>query len=103
MTRLLSQFEYVVSQLTSITSGMTLGDVDLFSPEDLNQVLNWNNAIELEVVDRCVHDHFRSQVLLRPEAGPFCAWDGSLTYLQLETCRTKWLYTWSGKAFSRRF
>lgn len=82
---------------------MTLGDVDLFSPEDLNQVLNWNNAIELEVVDRCVHELFRSQVLLRPEAGAFRAWDGSLAYLQLETCRTNWLYTWSGKAFSRRF
>ena len=50
MTRLLSQFEYVVSQLTSTTSGMMLGDIDLFSLKDLNQVLNWNNSIELEAV-----------------------------------------------------
>ena len=89
MTRLLSQFEYVVSQLTSTTSGMTLGDIDLFSPEDLNQILNWTSSIELEVVDRCVHDLFRSQVLLRPEAEAVCAWDGSLTYLQLDNLSDK--------------
>ena len=84
MSRLLTQFEHVVTQLNSTASGKKVGDLDLFGPGDLQQVLKWNNDMQLEVVHDCVHNIFKSQVAIRPEAQALCAWDGSLTYLQLD-------------------
>ena len=84
MRRLLAQFEHVVMQLNSTVPGKKVGDIDLFGPGDMEQVLKWNNDMELEVVHDCVHNIFKSQVAIRPEAQAICAWDGSLTYLQLD-------------------
>ena len=84
MTRLLTQFEHVVTQLNSAVTGQKVGDIDLFGPGDLQQVLKWNNEMELEVVFDCVHNIFKRQVAVRPESQAVCAWDGSLTYLQLD-------------------
>ena len=84
MRRLLAQFEHVVMQLNSTVPGRKVGDIDLFGPGDLEQVLKWNNDMELEVVHDCVHSIFKSQVTIRPEAQAICAWDGSLTYLELD-------------------
>ena len=84
MSRLLTQFEHVISQLDSTVSGQKVGDIDLFGPGDLQQVLKWNNDMELEVVHDCVHNIFKSQVTVRPHAQAICALDGSLTYIQLD-------------------
>lgn len=84
MRRLLIQFEHVVTQLNSTVAGNQVGDIDLFGPGDLQQVLKWNNDMELEVVHDCVHNIFKDQVTIRPEAQAICAWDGSLTYIQLD-------------------
>lgn len=89
MTNMLCQFEHVLSQLNSTVSGKTLSDIEIFGPLDLQQTLEWNNAVELEIVDDCVHNSFRDRVLLQPEAEAICAWDGSLTYLQLDKLSDK--------------
>ncbi|KAL8826241.1 MAG: hypothetical protein Q9191_003926, partial [Dirinaria sp. TL-2023a] len=89
MARLLTQFEHVIMQLGLETSNKIVGDVKLFGDNDLQQILEWNNSVELEVVNDCVHNIFKGQVALRPNAEAVCAWDGSLTYAQLDKLSDK--------------
>ena len=89
MARLLTQFEHVITQLSLETSDKIVGDVKLFGNSDLQQILEWNNSMELEVVHDCVHNIFKGQVALRPNAEAVCAWDGSLTYAELDKLSDK--------------
>jgi hypothetical protein len=58
-------------------------DLHFITERDRKQILEWNSVIP-ETVDRCVHEVIEDQVLLRPDAEAVCAWDGDLTYLELD-------------------
>ncbi|KAK3623797.1 hypothetical protein LTR22_024225, partial [Elasticomyces elasticus] len=45
---------------------------------------SWN-AIVPATIERCVHDLIAEQVQSRPDASAVCAWDGDLTYGELDT------------------
>ncbi|KAF2181844.1 amino acid adenylation [Zopfia rhizophila CBS 207.26] len=82
--RVLDQFEYVVHQLISVSSSTVLDDIALVTPKHVQQMVEWNNMVDIQNVEDCVHNIFREQVKLRPDAQAITSWDGSLTYKQLD-------------------
>jgi amino acid adenylation domain-containing protein len=87
--RVLDQFEHVVHQLNSASSSTILKDVDLFTEMDLRQVVEWNNMVDIQNIDDCVHYIFQEQVKIRPDAEAVSSWDGRLTYKQLDQLSDK--------------
>ncbi|KAH8586225.1 hypothetical protein B0O99DRAFT_695700 [Bisporella sp. PMI_857] len=53
------------------------------SSKDEAQILAWNNT-PLLTVEQCVHHLIEKQVHLQPSALAVCAWDGEMTYTELD-------------------
>ncbi|KAI7779841.1 amino acid adenylation [Diaporthe eres] len=84
----LEQFEHVVSQLltpTLLTSGASLADIGLVPSAHIERMISWNDAVDTQDIEECVHDIFRRQANVRPDAeAVVSSWEGSLTYGQLD-------------------
>nr|POF01389.1 nonribosomal peptide synthetase vlms [Quercus suber] len=86
--KLLGQFEYVMRQLAEASPSMTVGDVEILTPEDRRELWEWNRDAPA-AVEQCVHDLVAAQVRACPEAPAVYAWDGELTYSELDTLSTR--------------
>lgn len=81
-TALYHHIDHVVQQL--LAPGETLlRDVSLAGAWDLQQATAWNQEGP-EAIDDCVHYMITRQVQKRPDAPAICAWDGELTYDELD-------------------
>lgn len=58
-------------------------DLNFITERDRTQILRWNSIVP-DTVERCIHEVIADQVLLRPDSEAVCAWDGSLTFLELD-------------------
>ncbi|KAI7970324.1 hypothetical protein EIK77_000321, partial [Talaromyces pinophilus] len=84
---LLSQFKYIFSQLCDeavIQRKVTLADIRGPSTENLQQIWKWNHKVP-PAIHACLHDKVHQQSRRRPESPAVCAWDGELTYYELDT------------------
>lgn len=81
--RLLGQLERVLQQICASHSTQTLEDIDYVSEQDLRQIWQWNATMP-ETSECYVHDLISAQVAYEPDAHAICAWDGNLTYQQLD-------------------
>jgi non-ribosomal peptide synthetase component F len=54
----------------------------------LEQVLKWNSLVQLQEVEQCVHDVITKRCQANPFAQAVCAWDGTLTYAELDSLST---------------
>ena len=86
-----TQGALVASTLDTILSGLLtsqpdapLRSLDYVSPENVDRICEWNTNYSIQVVDRCVHDVIADQFLEHPDAEAVCAWDGTLTYHELD-------------------
>lgn len=82
MQRILGQFAHVLHQLCQ-EEYKPLRDIEMFSPEDLSEILQWNRETP-KALDQCVHHVIEDQVCKRPEAPAVYAWDGEMTYRELD-------------------
>ncbi|KAJ3544059.1 hypothetical protein NM208_g3252 [Fusarium decemcellulare] len=82
--RLLQRLEHVMRQLDSAKPGTTISQIDMVLREDLNDIWGWNATVP-EKIEKSVHDLLRQRALQRPQACAISAWDGELTYQQLDT------------------
>lgn len=57
--------------------------LNLLSPEDVSSLHQRNRALP-QSVDRCIHDLVLQQAIAQPDGPVVCAWDGSLTFAQLD-------------------
>ncbi|TLD11150.1 hypothetical protein PgNI_05487 [Pyricularia grisea] len=84
MDRISAQFEHIMRQFCSNSSPSTkVQDIDLVSPQDLAEMWNWN-ALVPTAVSKCVHELIEATAHRQPEDCAVCAWDGSLSYSDLE-------------------
>ena len=109
MLRLVEQFEAVLRQLCTLDMTETsTSDISTVSQQDIHDIWRWNSvrnvychlffrrmliyAIQLvpEPVKACVHDIIGETARRQPNAPAVCAWDGDLTYRQLDQYST-WL------------
>ncbi|KKP01739.1 AMP-binding enzyme [Trichoderma harzianum] len=86
--RLLAQLQSAMHQLDCASPSQTLSEVDLATPEDLEQIWKWNGTVP-PPAERCIHDIVEDRVIQSPTAEAICAWDGTLTYEELSRLSTK--------------
>ncbi|KAH9429253.1 hypothetical protein MCOR02_010659 [Pyricularia oryzae] len=86
---LVRQFDQVFRQLCQPElSDLAVDDVETTSKEDLRQIWAWNASVP-ETVEVCVHDLFAECVRRQPDAPAICAWDGELTYGELDAMSSR--------------
>ena len=89
--RLAAQLGHILQQLWQIDRGTKLSNIDLLSRADRTAVSLWNRHLP-PAEEFCIHERFQAQVLLRPSAEAVCAWDGSLTYHELDLLSSRLAY-----------
>ncbi|KAJ5572239.1 non-ribosomal peptide synthetase [Penicillium sp. DV-2018c] len=85
VTRLLHQLEHIIHQLVDFERRDTLlRSVTVASADDLNTIWSWNADLPSPVSGR-VHDMIIERAKRSPESVAIDAWDGSMTYGQLDS------------------
>jgi amino acid adenylation domain-containing protein len=88
---LAQKYDHVVQQLLCAVdeqSAMTLDDIDMLTLEDKRELWAMKHDVP-PAVDRCIHDLIAEQTRLQPDAPAICAWDGEMTYGELDELSTK--------------
>ncbi|MCJ1392592.1 hypothetical protein MMC18_005462 [Xylographa bjoerkii] len=80
--RMMHHFEHALQQMNT-ESTSTLEQVDLFSERDRVQVQTWNHSLPSPEND-LMHEVFSRQAEETPDAQAIDAWDGQLTYRELD-------------------
>ncbi|KAL2419945.1 Nonribosomal peptide synthetase GRA1 [Exophiala dermatitidis] len=86
--RLLEHFVHLVEQLDVPDEDRLVRDLDLTVPGDLSDIARFNGDM-VEPVDKCLHELFQSVAVTQPNAPAITAWDGDLTYGQLDELSSK--------------
>ena len=86
--RFLAQLEHVVRHLWEGNREVRLKDIELMSPTDMTNVISQNQVLP-PAEKYCIHERFEHQALMRPSAEAVCAWDGTLTYSELDSLSTR--------------
>ncbi|GME24082.1 similar to nonribosomal peptide synthetase [Neofusicoccum parvum] len=83
---LVMQFAHLVQQLCrDECQDGAISDLSFLSPEDQAQISAWNTPLQIDRHVNCViHELARETVRKQPDAVAICAWDGSLTYRELD-------------------
>ncbi|KAK5993871.1 Nonribosomal peptide synthetase GRA1 [Cladobotryum mycophilum] len=82
MERLAAQFEQVLRQITTSTT-QTIEEIETISEQDIKELWNWN-ALVPSPVQKCIHELIDDIMKQQPNAPAVCAWDGDLTYAELD-------------------
>ncbi|KAF7588050.1 hypothetical protein BBP40_006219 [Aspergillus hancockii] len=85
--RMMFQLEHVISKLNA-ESHIMLADIELVSPEDMRDILRWNQGIP-DRVENTIHSLILEQARSRPDAPAICSWDGGMTYRELDEVSSK--------------
>ncbi|UKZ88839.1 NRPS [Trichoderma asperellum] len=85
ITRMQDQFEHILRLLCEETHQKTLlRNLSLINQSDLETIWNWNASVP-ESIKVCIHDIISDIAQKQPYAPAICAWDGELTYMELES------------------
>ncbi|GFP57379.1 nonribosomal peptide synthetase lcsA [Trichoderma asperellum] len=87
MEALSHQFDIVAHQLVR-ESDDPIGSVAVAGEWDLEQAKKWNTE-DPELLDTCIHSLIEKQSVVRPDAPAVCAWDGEMTYSELNSAANK--------------
>ncbi|KAH7125842.1 hypothetical protein EDB81DRAFT_910495 [Dactylonectria macrodidyma] len=85
---LLNGLAHVMQQLQLAGPEQTISNIEMVVPRDLDQLWAWNSTVPA-AVDQCAHDIIRDVALAQPNAPAVDAWDGSLTYGELDNLATR--------------
>ncbi|KAJ5354279.1 non-ribosomal peptide synthetase [Penicillium brevicompactum] len=89
VTRITQQFECLLLQLSKDELRSTpVRMISATSPQDLDDIWRQNARVP-ETSSKCVHDLISERVNLHPKQTAICAWDGSLSYDELEDFSTR--------------
>lgn len=85
--RILDHFSVVLQHVIRNSDG-SIHDVPSISPQDKIKLREWNDTLP-NPVDCLVHELIYQQGKVRPHSRSVCAWDGSLTYHELDVLSSK--------------
>ncbi|KKY16044.1 putative nonribosomal peptide synthase [Phaeomoniella chlamydospora] len=91
MRQLLEQFSWTVQQLANARPNQQLSNINFLPPKDRNIIWEWNKTVPA-TIHTCVHELIEQRALLQPTAPAICAWDGDLTYKDLNDLSTRLAY-----------
>ncbi|KAK3675254.1 NRPS [Recurvomyces mirabilis] len=87
--RMVRQLEHVLRLFCNPDlASAPLSTIDLVSPHDLSTIWSWNATVP-EPLEMCVHDLIAETTRAQPDCPAVCAWDGDLTYTQLDQLSTR--------------
>lgn len=87
--RMAQRFEHILRQLCAKEYHITkVKDIETVSQQDLLNIWQWNAKVP-SAVEMCVHDLIAETTRRQPKATAICAWDGELTYEQLDELSTR--------------
>ncbi|KAJ2987577.1 hypothetical protein NUW58_g4428 [Xylaria curta] len=84
MDALLKQLSSLVGRLSDSEPGRSVRDICTLTRDDMTIISSWNRMTTVEVADTCIHDLIAKNSRLQPERSAVKAWDGSLSYSELE-------------------
>lgn len=90
-TRIMSQLHHILEELCApqnIRLDRKLSEIDLVHADDVQEIWTWNKSIP-SATNRPIHDLISQTALRHPSAPAVSAWDGSLTYLELDVLSTR--------------
>jgi non-ribosomal peptide synthetase component F len=88
---LLEQLHTVLVELCSAESIKSISDIEFIIRQDLETIWKWNNTV-LIAIERCVHDMVAKRAHVSCELPAMCAWDGQLTYGELQNLSTELIW-----------
>nr|A0A125SUR3.1 RecName: Full=Nonribosomal peptide synthetase ACTTS4; AltName: Full=ACT-toxin biosynthesis protein S4 [Alternaria alternata]BAU45383.1 non-ribosomal peptide synthetase [Alternaria alternata] len=74
----------VMRQIIEAEPSKKVKEIDCLTPSELERVWTWNAALPAPI-ESCVHTLIEQQSSRQPTALAVCAWDGNLTYGELES------------------
>uniref|UniRef100_A0A8H7N5A7 Carrier domain-containing protein n=1 Tax=Bionectria ochroleuca TaxID=29856 RepID=A0A8H7N5A7_BIOOC len=83
MELIASQFEHVLRQIC-VANTETVQDISMASARDIQTLWKWNSPIP-EAINECIPGLISKMVKEQPDAPAICAWDGMLSYSELNT------------------
>lgn len=87
--RMVHQFEHILRQFHVEHNQLAkVKDIPLACEEDMCDIWTWNRSVP-ESVEACMHDQIAAMARKQPDALAICAWDGELTYCELDTLSTR--------------
>ncbi|KAH8811061.1 hypothetical protein F5884DRAFT_668438 [Xylogone sp. PMI_703] len=87
VSRIVGQFEHILSQISQLKPERRIKDLELISPADIADIEQWNRSIP-EAVESCLHTVIEERVKIQPNSLAISAWDGDLTYKELDDLST---------------
>ncbi|CAK1364357.1 unnamed protein product [Cercospora beticola] len=85
---LLAHFERILRQICASSPVDMVKDISALSERDIETLWKWN-AEPPAATPACVHDLIASTASTYPDSQALCAWDGELTYHELDTLSNK--------------
>ncbi|PHH81423.1 hypothetical protein CDD82_813 [Ophiocordyceps australis] len=85
---LLQRLDFVLEQFGNASPSKTLSSVSLMTPHDLASIWQFNATVPLPAT-QSVGQMITERVQAQPDAPAVCAWDGDLTYSELNTLATR--------------
>jgi amino acid adenylation domain-containing protein/non-ribosomal peptide synthase protein (TIGR01720 family) len=89
--RILTQLGHTIGLLASSSPGTKLKDLDHIMPSDLKMIWEWNKGVPL-AIEQTLHDVVTRKGIEQPDAIAIEAWDGKVTYFDLENMTTRLAY-----------
>ncbi|KAK9848977.1 AMP-dependent synthetase/ligase [Penicillium brevicompactum] len=80
-------FEQLLAKILS-AENTAISQLNLFSENDWERIGKWNSTTP-QLHDRCIHEVIHDQMLSGPDREAICAWDGSLTFGELDHLASK--------------
>ena len=82
-------FEHLLRKVTSYDADeVTVNELEIITEQELNQIWQWNSKT-YDSIDRCMHELIADTAASQPTATAISAWDGELTYQELDHLSTQ--------------
>ncbi|KEZ39119.1 hypothetical protein SAPIO_CDS10511 [Scedosporium apiospermum] len=80
---LLERFSLIVHQLSMASDSQLLSEIGITTDYDLDRLWAWNTVVP-ETINKCVYEILEEKARLQPTSAAICAWDGQMTYAELD-------------------
>ncbi|KXG50684.1 Male sterility, NAD-binding [Penicillium griseofulvum] len=84
---MLEGLDFVMKQLDTAGSQQSIAEIELVTPRSLEQIWDRNHTVPMAVKES-IHHMIERQIEDQPMATAICAWDGQLTYGELDRLST---------------
>jgi amino acid adenylation domain-containing protein len=86
--RILRQLHHLITEFCSADPSTTVQDINFLNDTDFTEIQKWNAHMPARI-DDCMHRLIEERARAAPNADAICAWDGELTYRELDDVTNK--------------